>query len=922
MISKKHFRQTFTTLFPYIIAFILSMTAGLLVYHAKGIAPFGDQSVLSMDLWGQYFSMYVQNATAESFSDLLYSWNGAFGHNNWAQSAYYCNSIFLLLMRLVPVKHMVSALNWFCLLKIGFSSVACLALLQYKLRKRSPLLIAGAVSYSICAYMLAFLSQFMWTDSLIYAPLIIIGLERLMHEKKPLMYTITLAAAIISSFYIGFALCIFSVLYFAFNSILEFRIETGGEKKFRICGGKSFGLMIVRFGIFSLLAGGISAAVIIPTGLAITHTLASEAAAPEKLEWYGSVISVFQELLPGRQLSMGMTGVNIGTGIITFLLVPIYFLNKKIRIAERLSNLAFLAVLFISTNCNILDYIWHGFHFPNQLPGRWTFLISLMLVILGCSGLAKTDGITVPRAVLGALAGIAGALLVSDGAGDVQEYPIDRVSLGFLAAAAIAVIIYAVFNYISRKREASEDSGKNASAAAKEKISVKLLGIKKRLYPEQLFSILAATFIAAVQVWTSSTNFVAVSQLEVNGLPTSDGVGYTNNVVKMYELGTQWKNDSSTFYRTEANYGHTFNHSMIGDYHGMSHYSSTMNGDVFTLLRYLGNRVYADKVSSVYNITSPVQNGIFGVKLFLDTAHSLGYLVPDAELIEESEKCNIWENPHALPVAFAVSSDALEWELSDEIRALENQNTMLNSMYGEEINVFEKLEMTSVVYENLTLREHPDWNENYFFTDSGENEAKFYYTLVCEQESDIYIEHNFRAGKMTVSTSGGQREISPGAEPFAYLGKFAAGEQVSVEVVVENMLYGCCGLNMYSFNHDKWETVYNKLSQQKLNVTDYKSTHISGNITMWEDGTVFASIPQDGGWTVKCDGETLETELIGGALIAVNVPRGAHRLEFIYNVPGLRLGAIISVSALAITILICCIPKRKRKPAKDGKESA
>ena len=51
-----------------------------------------------MDMWGQYFPMNEQNATADSLSEFLYSWNGAFGYNSWAANAYYCNSIFLLIL--------------------------------------------------------------------------------------------------------------------------------------------------------------------------------------------------------------------------------------------------------------------------------------------------------------------------------------------------------------------------------------------------------------------------------------------------------------------------------------------------------------------------------------------------------------------------------------------------------------------------------------------------------------------------------------------------------------------------------------------------------------------------------------------------------------------------------------------------------
>lgn len=42
-----------------------------------------------------------------------------------------------------------------------------------------------------------------------------------------------------------------------------------------------------------------------------------------------------------------------------------------------------LAFLLISCNCNVLNFIWHGFHFPNMLPYRFSFLFSFVLLVIG-----------------------------------------------------------------------------------------------------------------------------------------------------------------------------------------------------------------------------------------------------------------------------------------------------------------------------------------------------------------------------------------------------------------------------------------------------------------------------------------------------------------------------------------------------------
>ncbi|MFQ8776332.1 MAG: YfhO family protein [Roseburia sp.] len=49
----------------------------------------------------------------------------------------------------------------------------------------------------------------MWTDCLVLAPLIILGVEQLVKEKKAALYYVTLATAILSNYYISIMICIF-----------------------------------------------------------------------------------------------------------------------------------------------------------------------------------------------------------------------------------------------------------------------------------------------------------------------------------------------------------------------------------------------------------------------------------------------------------------------------------------------------------------------------------------------------------------------------------------------------------------------------------------------------------------------------------------------------------------------------------------
>lgn len=866
----------------YVLAFCIPTAIGLLMYKVKEITPFGDNSVLCMDLWGQYAPMYAQLSKSESLAELFYSWNGAFGYNNWAQSAYYCNSIFLLPLRLVPLASLARYIDWMCLLKLGFAGVTCLAFLRYKTKSESLFLLAGSSAYALCAYMLAFLSQPMWTDSLIYVPLLLIGMEQMLREKKPLMYILMLALTICSSFYIGFAVCIFCCLYFASLTIPTLSLKRNAEGKLRLQGMKNFGAMTGRFSASSILGGLIAAPVILPILHAISLTIASEAEAPKKLEWYGSFSYIIRNMLSEQPLCVEYTGANLSVGMIAFLLLPLYFLNKRVPVLQRVMNGIILAFLGMSINCNLLNFFWHGFHFPNQLPGRWTFLFSLFAVQLICTAFVQIKGLNLSRTLGGFAIGFFAIYLAKQGIGEQPESQLRSVYLWLLIISAVLILAVLAAEMLANKKDFPE-------------------GSRLAKIPFNTVSILCATALTMVCIVDSSMSYVKTSQLENGGTNVSGGVTYGENAAKQRKYGELWRCGDDDFYRVEANGGYTFNPSMIGGYHGMGYYSSTMHGETFKLLRYMGNRVYADNVSSVYNITSPVQNTLFGVKYYIDYARNLGE-VPGVQLVESNEECDIRENTTALSLGYPASDAILSLDLGEQVRAVENQNTLLNTILGEEVNVFEKMTASSFTYDNATLSESPNWNTNYFHTIDGNLPAVFRYTYTAETDGNYYMEHNFRAGTIMARWNGKEQKVDIGSQKFFAFGKLTAGTVISIDVEVSNVHLGCVGLNVYKFNDEKWNAAYQKLSASQMQVEQFKATKIRGTINLPERQLVMTTIPQDGGWKAYCDGKQVAIECAVGDLICINVPTGTHTLEFRYHVPKLGMGITISIFALLASL--------------------
>ena len=72
-----------------------------------------------------------------------------------------------------------------------------------------------STAYALSGFVAAYSWDVMWMDVVAVAPLAIVGLEKLVRDKKPVLYYVSLALCILSNYYLSIMLCIFLVFWFA-----------------------------------------------------------------------------------------------------------------------------------------------------------------------------------------------------------------------------------------------------------------------------------------------------------------------------------------------------------------------------------------------------------------------------------------------------------------------------------------------------------------------------------------------------------------------------------------------------------------------------------------------------------------------------------------------------------------------------------
>ena len=145
------------------------------------------------------------------------------------------------------------------ILKIGACGLTSYIFLNRVFRKAWSSLIFS-VCYALMSFNMVYLSHIMWLDGVILLPIVVLGIHRIIDKKRPLCYIISLFFALVTNYYIGYMLCILQfyifILYFAFFA---------DRIKIKIFWNKAR-----TYIVSSLIAGGLSAVVLLPTFMALS----------------------------------------------------------------------------------------------------------------------------------------------------------------------------------------------------------------------------------------------------------------------------------------------------------------------------------------------------------------------------------------------------------------------------------------------------------------------------------------------------------------------------------------------------------------------------------------------------------------------------------------------------------------------------
>lgn len=788
----------------YILAFIIPLSCLFLLFCTKNII-FGDKSILYGDSQYQYYQLLLYlKRVFEGDANIFYSFQVGFGSPMLATLSYYLTSPFNILVNLFSYDNMEYLFILLVLLKLSLCGLTMYCYLNYHFKSKYTLLFSTA--YALSFFTIANYYQIMWLDAYFLAPLLLLGIDKIIKEDKYLLYGIVLFLIILTNYYMGYMCCVFSVLYFIYKYLLN------GKKDYS---------KIKNFLIVSVLAGLMTMFLNLPNFLEIINVGRFNT---NDYFFNTDILGILSKLFLGSHSESGIMNEfhpYLYTGIFNIILLVFYFLNKKITKREKKLSLIFLVIFILSIIIVPLNNFWHAFTSPIGFNFRYTYLFNVLFLSWCLKSLINIKYIDKVwyYVILLAFLVLANLVILNN-----------LVPLIFVFVSVGLFIIY-LFIFKSKNRDL-----------------------------EILFFIL----VIAELFFNSCTIldcYVLTYRPYLNGR-------YDEKTSSINSI-----NDTS-FYRMEFEKKTAFNDSLNYNYYGITGWLSSVNikSDFYNKIGY-----YSDNNTGFYN-SYVLLDSLFGIKYYNAIHKSKYYELIDTKQISSLDNMlygiiymdnYLYYNPYALSLGYMVSNDVKN--TLDCVNGFDCQNQIIKLMTNiDDIYKFEE------VTNEITITSENDFYlliDDRLFLDKlykvcvGENQC---FDLNATSNRSIFIENDYEIGDKISITFNGDYTIN-----HLYVGYF---------------------------DFENFKNAYDKLEDNQLNITDFKENHIKGTINVTDENVLFLTIPYNENFKILVDNQETNYYQVFDQFIGLDLEEGTHNVEIIYEVKGLKLGIIISLTSLVLFI--------------------
>lgn len=876
-----------------IIAFIITAVVEALIFVFCNIFIGGEYVIARSDMAQQYipFIRYFSDALKGN-RGFFYTWGLDFGMGTAGTFAYYTMSP-LNLLYLFSTDSNVMAITTIVIILKSSLAAAFFQVFSSKLIKRNVFeSVLFAVMYGLCGYSVCFYFNIIWTDALYIFPLIMLGAYKLIKEDKMGLLLAAYFIQFLSNFYIAYSVGILSFILIAFYYVYSFKERTR----------KSNFMVVIKYLVCVITPLLLTAFFWLPGVYQIISNL--EPMYADYNIWQSNPILMLNNMTLGQMQTLSAVVPYVYSGLLSVLLLPMYFINRHIPKKEKILSASAIVVMLLTFFVPSIRYFMHAFNNPEMFAYRYSFVFSFIVCLIGCRQIPF-----------------------------IRKVNWKTILITVLAVAAV----FAVSGYIF---DSKLDRFLNCNNL-----------------PNAFFNaVLIAAWIAVIAAYKKKFNLISIrgiavaliaAEMILNGVICINNMEHKPEEKEFFDYCSKLYNNTfdeiellntEKYYRVNLKARRQRNIGALQDVNSVSYFNSVENMNTNRALSKLGIARHIHLIDGFGLM--PITESLLGVKYVINgDTEVVGedvyntYELQENNLISDRPvgKCFYRVNDRALSLGYMVDNAITDY--SFEKSPFANLSNLLSAMTGEKIDCFEDTSAKlSCVNGNYAFC-NENQNAEYLDTFDADTVTVLQHNAGHEKETAVFsytVENNdkplyiYLAQKRFagISDTSDVVTINTPDETGAYeymiipldivpaqivkVGHNAEGRyQFDIELpdYVSSEYYEEQFFEYY--DDTQFEKAYDILSEHQWNITEFKDGYVKGTIEADKDGIMFTSIPYDEGWTVYVDQKAVDKEaLLESAFIGVQLPAGKHQIEMVYITPKIKMGTALSIAGLLIIVLL------------------
>lgn len=599
-----------------------------------------------------------------------------------------------------------------------------------------------SLSFTFSAFITNYQLCVMWINAIVLLPLVLLGLDRILYSprKSTWLYWASLAGLFLINWYIGII-----VAFFLFILMVFWTISMIIQRDFIDLLKKE-----IKVGLLTALSIGIGTVMLLPS------YLAQRGVNQQEFKFTFSPVyqphTLFHALLTGNSSDFANPVIFpqeplVFCGLLTVVLVILFFMNKQIHLSEKLLSLGLLILLGCSTYFMGFYMIWHAFTMPNGFPQRESFVISLLLICIAYKAIGIFDQPKVEIKV-GIACGIV-LLITLMTAKSGAKFSLNEM-FEIIGSLLLVIISALLINHHSNQW-----------------MGYGILGL-------------------IVLVNVGGYNY-QIDKVHFSRMPSQ---AYSYVVSRYTRAIHQLKKQDSSFYRVGSNAELTPNDPFTYNYNGVQAYISqqpTSMTDYISALGYYQKHSWY-RWNTFNNGSTAAVNDLLGIKYYLlaspqvlkDTQKvksmptwNRELNTPGIKLKDEFPEIEIYQNKMAFPLVFNVSKKTLSdiYQYNPQSNPFDYFNWVLASIEGKQNWIYSKQNVYSVKSESQN-------DISYHVRASASGNVYLY--LAHPQATPLYAPAptSFIVNGTNKGEYGGRNAY--GENGVLYIGKFHKGEEINI----------------------------------------------------------------------------------------------------------------------------------------------